>query len=109
MAVAMARYTPRYTSRGGGDPRALLPEEDSGLSRAAIRVWYALAHRGALRERLEFSPSRLAPEIEMGRATIFAALRELTVRQFIERGRLGRLTTARCVTPRKGSYSHDIH
>ena len=98
--AALARYTPRYP----GSARLLYPEEDSALSGAAVRLWYALAHRGALAGPLVFSPSRLAPEIEMSRAGIFAALRELTMKHYIERARSGRLTSARCVTPRKGGY-----
>lgn len=96
MAVAHARYTPR----GRGSSRmVLLPEEDNGLSRAAVRVWYALAHRGALANWLDFSPTHLAPEIDVSRSAIFAALKELAMRGFIERGRAGRLTSAHCKAP----------
>jgi DNA-binding MarR family transcriptional regulator len=95
MAAVTARYTPRYRD----SPRLLYPEEDNGLTRAAVRLWYALAHRGALANWLDFSPTRLAPEIDMSRAGIFAALRELTMKGYIERGRIGRLSRAHCVTP----------
>lgn len=100
MAVATVRYVPKYTRREGGSPRVLMPEEDNGLTRAAVRVWYALVHRGALASWLDFSPSRLAAEIELCRASMFAALRELAMKGFILRARIGRLTRARCVTPR---------
>src|SRR5690348_6263389 len=98
MAVAQARYTPRSRER----PRLLYPEESNELSPAAVRGWYALAHRGALATWLDFSPTWLAPEIEMSRSGIFAALRELAMKGYIERGRAGRLSRAHCVTPRRG-------
>ena len=97
----MAAAVVRYQRRMGAAPGPLYPEEDNGLTRRAIRVWYALAHRGALANWLDFSPSRLAPEIEMCRASIFAALRELVMKGFILRARIGRLTRVRCVTPRR--------
>lgn len=103
MAAVSARYTPGYSSRyRDTSPRPLYPEEDSALSSSARRVWYALAHRGALANWLDFSPTWLAPEIDMSRSSMFAALRELTMRGYIERGRRGRLTSAHCVTPRRG-------
>lgn len=103
MAAVSARYTPGYSSRyRDTSPRPLYPEEDSALSSSARRVWYALAHRGALARWLDFSPTWLAPEIEMSRSSMFAALRELTMRGYIERGRRGRLTSAHCVTPIRG-------
>lgn len=98
----MATVAVRYSRRMGAVPGPLYPEEENGLTRAAIRVWYALAHRGALSTWLDFSPSRLAPEIEMCRASIFAALRELKMKGFILRARIGRLTRVRCVTPHRG-------
>ena len=98
MAVAHARYTPR----SGGSLRLIYPEEDNDISRAAVRLWYALAHRGALASALAFSPSRLAPEIDMSRSAMFGALRELAMKHYIERGKVGRLTSARCVTPVRG-------
>lgn len=91
----------RYQRRIGASPKPLYPEEDNGLTRAAVRVWYALAHRGALANWLDFSPSRLAPEIEICRASIFAALRELKDKGFILRTRIGRLVRVRCVTPQR--------
>ena len=101
MAVSTVRSVTaiRYTRRWGDSPAALMPEEVNGLTRAALRVWYALAHRGALASWLEFSPSRLAAEIEMCRSIMFAALKELAMKGFILRDRIGRLTKARCVTP----------
>ena len=98
MAVAAVRYTRRW----GDSPRPRFPEEDNGLTRAANRVWNALLRRGALIQWLDFSPTRLAAEIEMCRASMFSALRELTMKGFILRRRAGRLTRARCVTPRSG-------
>ena len=99
----MACSAIHYARRTDARPRGLLPEEDNSLTRRAIRVWYALAHRGALAGWLDFSPSRLAAEIGMCRASFFAALKELVMRHFILRGRVGRLTRARCVAP--GSIS----
>lgn len=103
MAAVQAQYTPRALSASSrGSQRVLYPEENNDVSRAAVRLWYALAHRGALANWLAFSPSRLAPEIDMSRSAIFAALRELTMRGYIERGRAGRLSRAHCVTPKRG-------
>ena len=104
MAAVSARYTPGYSRSRSASPRPLYPEEDSALSSSARRVWYALAHRGALAHWLDFSPTWLAPEIEMSRSAMFAALRELKMSGYIERGRRGRLTSAHCVTPMRGVY-----
>lgn len=100
MACTTASSAMRYPRQVGAQPRGLLPEEDNSLTRRAIRVWYALAHRGALAGWLDFSPSRLAAEIGMCRASFFAALKELKMKHFIVRGRVGRLTRAHCVAPR---------
>lgn len=102
MTAVSARYTSGYARYRSAVPRPRYPEEDSALSSSARRVWYALAHRGALANWLDFSPTWLAPEIEMSRSAIFAALRELTMKGYIERGRAGRLTRAHCVTPTRG-------
>ena len=106
MAAVSARYTPGsssgYSRSRSASPRPVYPEEDSALSSSARRVWYALAHRGALASWLDFSPTWLAPEIEMSRSSMFAALRELTMTGYIERSRRGRLTSAHCVTPLRG-------
>lgn len=105
MAAVSARYTPGqpgYSRYRSATSRLLYPEEDSSLTSGARRVWYALIHRGALANWLDFSPTWLAPEIEMSRSAVFAALRELTMKGYIERGRRGRLTSAHCVTPIRG-------
>lgn len=96
----MAVTTVRYARRWDRCPGPQLPEENNSLTRAALRVWYALAHRGALGNWLDFSPSRLAAEIDMCRSAMFSALKELKEKGFILRGKIGRLTRARCVTPK---------
>lgn len=79
--------------------RPHLPDERNELSRSAVRAWDALARRGALANWYCFSPSRLAPELGISRSTMFAALRELTARGYLERGRAGRLSRVRCRMP----------
>ncbi len=73
------------------------PEADDALPRSALRVWIKLACLGALAGWIVFSPTWLAPELNMSRSAIFDGLRALADRGYIERGRAGRLTSARCV------------